>query len=112
MQATAPYNTNTEAVTANADDTILAEEAADMDPFVEYVQLSDGIADGVMAWISIGIDPSASHEITSAATIYKDGGVANADGGMGMGGPGGADGTMPSGGTPPDGAPAASSSGA
>lgn len=88
VEATAPYNTNTQDLTTNADDSILGEEAADMDPFVEWIQLSDDITDGIMAWISIGIDPTADDEISSAATIYKDGGVAN-ENSMG-GGPGGA----------------------
>lgn len=102
VEATAPYNTNTQELTTNADDDILASEAADMDPFVEYVLVNpDDIAEGVLAWISIGIDPTADDEITSAATYYKDGGVANENSGMG-GGPGGSppNGTMPSG-TPP-----------
>lgn len=79
-----------------------------MDPFVEWVQLGDDITDGIMAWISIGIDPTADEEITSAATIYKDGGVANANSGMGGGpggdAPGGGNGTMPDG-EMPSGAP-------
>lgn len=105
VEATAPYNTNTQELTTNAEDSILGEEAADMDPFVEWIQLGDDITDGVMAWISIGIDPTADDEITSAATIYKDGGVANENSGMG-GGPGGPGGEGPGGnGTVPTGAP-------
>lgn len=60
-----------------------------MDPFVEWIQLSDDITDGVMAWISIGVDPSADSEVTSAATIYESGGVANENSEMGGGGDGG-----------------------
>lgn len=105
VEATAPYNTNTQELTTNAEDSILGEEAADMDPFVEWIQLGDDITDGVMAWISIGIDPTADDEISSAATIYKDGGVANENSGMG-GGPGGPGGEGPDGnGTVPTGAP-------
>jgi hypothetical protein len=71
-----------------------------MDPFVEWVQLSDDIADGIMAWISIGVDPSADSEVTSAATIYESGGVANENSSMGGGGgdggpPDGGNGTAP-----------------
>jgi len=66
-----------------------------MDPFVEWVQLSDDITDGIMAWISIGIDPTADDEISSAATIYETGGVANENS---MGGMGGGDGGPPDGG--------------
>lgn len=93
-----PYNTNTQSTTLNSADSILAEEAEDTDPFVEYVQLSDNLADGILAWISVGIDPTSDQEITSAATIYDDGGVANEDNAIG-GGPGGnmTGGAMPSG---------------
>jgi hypothetical protein len=99
VETTAPYNTNTQETTLNSDDQILSEEAADMDPFVEWIQLSDDITDGIMAWISIGIDPTADDEVTSAATVYKDGGVAN-ENSMGMGGgdggpPDGGNGTAP-----------------
>lgn len=64
----------------------MASEADDMDPFVEYVLLGDSISDGLMAWISIGIDPTTDDEITSAGTYYKSGGVANSE--SNMGGPG------------------------
>jgi hypothetical protein len=71
-----------------------------MDPFVGWVQLSDDITDGIMAWISIGIDPTADEEVTSAATIYKTGGVANENnsmgGGMSGGPPNGGNGTASS----------------
>ncbi|KAF2171637.1 hypothetical protein M409DRAFT_17874 [Zasmidium cellare ATCC 36951] len=99
VEANAPYNTNTQELTTNADDSILGEEAADMDPFVEYVYVNpEDITEGVLAWITLGIDPTADEGISSAATIYKDGGVANANSGMG-GGPGG-NGTAPSGSPP------------
>jgi hypothetical protein len=99
VEATAPYNTNTQDLTLNSEDSILGEEAADMDPFVEWVQLSDDITDGIMAWISIGIDPTVADDVSSAATIYSSGGVAN-ENSMGMGGgdggpPDGGNGTAP-----------------
>lgn len=77
VEATTPYNTNTQDITLNSDDQILSDEAADMDPFVEWVQLGEDITDGIMAWISIGIVSTADDEVTSAATVYKSGGVAN-----------------------------------
>ncbi|KAI7083049.1 hypothetical protein KC343_g21574, partial [Hortaea werneckii] len=82
---------------------ILASEAADMDPFVEYVFLGEDVSDGILAWLSIGIDPTTDEEVTSAGTYYKSGGVANENSGMGMGGspPGGMSGSaMPSGAMP------------
>lgn len=43
-----------------------------MDPFVEYIYLNpDDITEGILAWISLGIDPTSDVDITSAATIYK-----------------------------------------
>ena len=68
-----------------------------MDPFVEWVQLGEDITDGIMAWVSIGIDPTADSEVSSAATVYEDGDVANENsmGGMGGGPPGGGNGTGP-----------------
>lgn len=68
-----------------------------MDPFVEWVMLGEDVSDGIMAWISIGIDPSADDEISSAATIFQDGGIER-ENSMGMGG--GPGGEMPSGAPP------------
>jgi hypothetical protein len=94
-----PYSSNTQEVTLNSDDSILSEEADSTDPFVEYILLGDSLEDGILAWISIGIDPTESSDITSAATYYKDG-VANSDSEMGMGGGGAPSGGAPSGSGP------------
>ena len=106
-----PYTENSQELTQNADDTILVQETASMDPFVEYIWMGDNIEDGIFAWISIGIDPTADSEVSSAATIYEDGGVENENAGMGMGGGPGGNGT--DGGPSPSGSamPAISSSG-
>jgi len=81
-------------MTPNTEDTILAQEAGSMDPLMEYALLGDGVEDGILAWITVGIDVSADHSISSAATWTEHGGVANA------GGPGG---------SPPGSAPSSSS---
>lgn len=86
-------------VTLNSDDQILSQEADTTDPFVEYVLLGDSLSDGILAWISIGIDPTETSDITSAAVHYEDGGVANSDNDLGIGG-GGGGGSAPSGGAP------------
>ncbi len=98
VEATSPYSENTQTLTLNSEDSILASEAESVDPFVEYILLGDKIEDGILAWISIGIDPTASSEITAAAVITEDGGYANEN--ASAGGPGGA---------PPGDAPGASS---
>lgn len=105
VEATEPYASNTQDITLNSDDSILGQEADSMDPFVEYIFIGDKIEDGILAWITIGIDSTADSEISSAATIYKDGGIAH-EGGMG-GGPGG---DAP-GGSPPNGTDGAMPSG-
>jgi hypothetical protein len=107
VEALEPYASNSQAVTLNSEDMILASEANATDPFVQYLLLGDSVQDGILAWISVGIDMTQSQEVTGAATYYETGGVANTDSSMG-GGPGGmADGS----GGPPDGLNASSQSG-
>lgn len=81
VEATIPYSTNTQELTENEDDSILAEETAmeGVDPIMEYVLLGDSVEDGILAWLSFGINLSSSHSITPAATYYADGGVVNDD---------------------------------
>jgi hypothetical protein len=100
-----PYASNEQAVTSNSEDSILAEEADDVDPFVEYVMLGDDISEGLFGWLAFGMDSTNSYNITPAAYWTEDGGVENENsGGMG-GGPGSApNGTMPSGNSMPTGA--------
>lgn len=98
-----PYSTNTQDLTTNADDSILAEEAdeAGVDPLMSYTLLGNSVGDGILAWLTFGINTTYSGEVTPAAFLYQDGGVENPDSGMG-GGPGGGG---PDGGSPPDGGP-------
>ncbi|KAK7179137.1 hypothetical protein DPSP01_012212 [Paraphaeosphaeria sporulosa] len=113
-----PYNANTVDRTTNDDDMWSVVQAdASYDPFPEFVYLGDTAADGLLAWIQIGINASADHSddeyYAVAATYYEDGGVANGDSsfGGGSGGPPGngtGNGTMPSG-APPSGSGAAAS---
>ena len=101
VEAVEPYSTNTQEVTENANDSILAEEADDIDPVMEYVLLGDDISDGVLAWSSLGIDTSASYTVSSAATLTEDGGVANENSGVGGGdAPDASGGAFPSGAAP------------
>lgn len=98
VEKTEPYDTNTQDLTKNSDDSILSEEAGDgVDPFMDYVYLGDKVEDGLFAWLAFGINVSATNEITPAAFLYEGGGVENSESGMG-GGPGGPpDGTPPAG---------------
>ncbi|KAF4983415.1 hypothetical protein FZEAL_1144 [Fusarium zealandicum] len=107
-----PYNTNTQEVTENADDSIFGESTATdgVDPSMEYTLLGDDISDGLFAWLAFGIDTTQSQSVKPASYLYESGGVANENSGApggggsgpGSGGPGSASGTA---------APAASASG-
>lgn len=57
---------------------MLEEATADYDPFIEHVQLSDYLEDGLLAWITVVVDLSSDHSVnlTSAAHNYGTGGVA------------------------------------
>lgn len=92
-----PYNTNTQEITTNAEDSILSEEVATdgVDPVMEYTLLGDDVSQGLFAWLAFGINVTASTEITPAAFRYEDGGVENANSGMGGGNGGGAPGGGP-----------------
>lgn len=85
-----PYNESTATIVDNSEDSILQQEADTTDPFVEYVLLGDNLSDGILAWISIGVDPTADSEVSSAATHYSSGGVTNENS---MDGPPGGNGT-------------------
>ncbi|KAF1358291.1 aromatic compound dioxygenase [Lizonia empirigonia] len=103
-----PYASNTQQITKNSEDSILSEEASDVDPMVEYVLLGDDVSEGIFGWLAFGMDSGASYNVTPAANLYAEGGVANANSGMGGGGaPPGSNGTggaptgaMPSGAAP------------
>ncbi|RAK96858.1 intradiol ring-cleavage dioxygenase [Aspergillus ibericus CBS 121593] len=105
VEETSPYNTNTQDLTENADDSILSEEADTIDPFVEYVLLGDDVSDGIFGWIALGVDVDADSEITPAAEYTADGGVENDSSSSGMGGgSGGMGGGSAPGGSAPSGA--------
>ncbi|KAH8831043.1 aromatic compound dioxygenase [Flagelloscypha sp. PMI_526] len=95
-----PYASNTQELTLNADDSIMSQESADIDPVVQYVYLTDDISDGIFAWASMGIDLTNSHTVSAAATWTEDGAVLNANSGAPGGGGMGPSGSMS--GIPPD----------
>ncbi|KAL4880110.1 Intradiol ring-cleavage dioxygenase [Aspergillus karnatakaensis] len=81
IEATYPYNTNTVAITENANDhvVIVETEDSDSDPFFQYALLGDTIEDGLVAWVTLGVNVSASHDssVSYAATLTSSGGVSN-----------------------------------
>ncbi|KAF3391673.1 hypothetical protein F1880_007946 [Penicillium rolfsii] len=106
VEETYPYNTNTQAITTNAEDmwSVLQADSA-YDPFPEYIYLGDNLDDGLFAWIQIGLNATTDYTDNSyysiAAYLEADGGHQNSDsvisGGSGGSAPNGTDSTMPSG---------------
>lgn len=108
VESFAPYNTNTVERTTNDEDMwSIVQADASYDPFAECVYLGDIAADGLLAWIQIGINASADHSddeyYAVAATYYEGGGIANGE--SSLGGAGGAPGNGTGNGTMPSGAP-------
>jgi len=111
VEATYPYSTNTQDVVTNdADMWAPVQAGTDYDPFPEFVYVGKDITDGLLAWIQVGIDPSANYISNSyygiAAYYEADGGEENTDSagiaGTG-GGSGGSGGNSTSGGPGGDG---------
>lgn len=101
VEATYPYNTNTQAITTNDEDDIAQGQAEDgYDPFPDWTYLGDDISDGLLMWISVGINTTASYDVTPAADLTSAGGVMGNNTSSFGGGNGTSNGTMPSG-TPP-----------
>lgn len=99
VEQLSPYSTNTQPLTTNAEDSIAPDEAtAEYDPFLSYVMLGDSLLDGLLMWITVGLNTSADYSasVAAAAHYYEGGGVA-LDNGMGQGGPGVSGGLPPSG---------------
>lgn len=63
VEATEPYTANTQQLTTNEQDGILAELTADStsDPLLNYVYFGDEVTDGLFAWILVGVNTSASY---------------------------------------------------
>ncbi|PMD31337.1 aromatic compound dioxygenase [Hyaloscypha variabilis F] len=108
VEDTYPYNTNTIAITTNADDRVFAEETADTEtvPVFEYVYLGDSLEDGIFGWVTVAVNVSATYDPNYSFVLTDEGGVAESGGGAGTGtGTGAGNGTSPSGALPSGAAP-------
>ncbi|KAJ3495397.1 hypothetical protein NLG97_g3423 [Lecanicillium saksenae] len=66
-----PYTSNTQSVTLNDDDGILqADLKAGGNPYAEYSLLGDSLEDGILAWITFGINVTNSETVTPVATYH------------------------------------------
>ncbi|GAB7352578.1 hypothetical protein MBLNU459_g2962t1 [Dothideomycetes sp. NU459] len=89
VEATAPYNTNTQAVTTNDDDMWAPDQADNSyDPYPDFAYIGEDISDGLLMWISIGINMTADYTVSAAATLTANGGVADSDSADGSSGSG------------------------
>ncbi|KAF2965822.1 hypothetical protein GQX73_g7782 [Xylaria multiplex] len=77
VESISPYSTNTQEITTNADDMVIDESLANGDAIAEYVLLGETVSDGVLAWISFGVNTTYASNVRTAATYYEEGGVAN-----------------------------------
>jgi protocatechuate 3,4-dioxygenase beta subunit len=91
VEATSPYNTNTISITTNAADRVFATETENStsDPVFNYVKLGDDISDGLLAYITIAVDTSATYDPTYSFVYTANGGVAESGGSDTIGGDGG-----------------------
>ncbi|KAI0491114.1 Intradiol ring-cleavage dioxygenase [Xylaria cf. heliscus] len=101
VEATAPYNQNTQSLTTNDEDmwSILQADES-FDPIPQFVYLGDSIEDGLFAWIQIGINGSADYttdDYYSVAAYFAEDGGHSTGNTVGGGAPGGGNGTIPSG---------------
>lgn len=96
-----PYTLNPNAIKLNEDDGTLGTLAPVVDPIVWYVYVGDSLDDGLVGWITVGINTTSQYDVQYAASWTADGGVENPDapnpGGSGGGG-GIGDGSGPFGG--------------
>lgn len=63
----------------NSEDYVLSTEAASVDPVAWYAYLGDSLDDGIVAWLTLGINSTAVYDVEYAATWTADGGVENPD---------------------------------
>ncbi|KAK8081159.1 extracellular dioxygenase [Apiospora hydei] len=77
VEALEPYASNTAGWTRNAQDWLLMQGLATSDPLMQYVLLGEKLEEGVLAWLSFGINTTYSKEAFVAATYYAEGGKAN-----------------------------------
>lgn len=76
VEKAAPYKTNKNFITRNEQDHVVKYETADTtsDPFFHYTLLGDSIEDGILAWITIGVDTSKDYEAQCGAELSEKGG--------------------------------------
>ncbi|KAI0126913.1 Intradiol ring-cleavage dioxygenase-like protein [Xylariales sp. AK1849] len=77
----APYASNWQPLTLNADDNVLQGETCTdgIDPMYECTLLGDSVEEGLFGWLAFGINTTQSQNLSPAAFYYEGGGVSNPD---------------------------------
>ncbi|ETS79261.1 hypothetical protein PFICI_09114 [Pestalotiopsis fici W106-1] len=71
----APYNSNKQQYTTNQNDGFAKDAAsAQYDPFMSYIRLGSGPGDGLLAYITVGVNQDANYDAKPAAHWGHDGG--------------------------------------
>ncbi|KAG5968837.1 hypothetical protein E4U57_004013 [Claviceps arundinis] len=76
VEANPPYSSNKQPFTDNRHDKLTGDEATELsDPFMKYVYLGDDVKDGLLLWMTVGLDKNANHNANvSAAAHWHPGG--------------------------------------
>ncbi|KAK5687373.1 hypothetical protein LTS10_001511 [Elasticomyces elasticus] len=105
VEAVYPYTTNDKPIVSNDEDMwSVVQAGTDYDPYPQFTYIGETVADGLLAWIQIGINTTADYTNDSyyavAAYYTAQGGVGNSASSF-VGGTGSANGTADGNGTAP-----------
>ncbi|KAJ5656180.1 aromatic compound dioxygenase [Penicillium longicatenatum] len=83
VEATSPYSENTVTITTNADDRVFSDETSGStsDPVINYVKLGDDLSDGLLGWVTVAVNTSATYDPNYSFVYTASGGVAESGGG-------------------------------
>jgi protocatechuate 3,4-dioxygenase beta subunit len=82
VETNAPYTQNEQPLTRNDEDELTGDHATeDYDPFMKYVYLGDAAGDGLLPWITVGIDKTANYNrnVSVASHWHPNGGTDEGD---------------------------------
>ncbi|OAQ61011.2 extracellular dioxygenase [Pochonia chlamydosporia 170] len=78
VEKNAPYTLNKQPFKDNSKDRWVGDHAtADYDPFMKYTRLGDDVKDGLLLWITVGIDTTTNYngKVTVASHWHPGGGT-------------------------------------
>ncbi|KAI0523664.1 Intradiol ring-cleavage dioxygenase [Xylaria bambusicola] len=78
IEGMSPYSRNQYKAMYNTEDFLTAQQASrDYDPFLDYIMLSEDPNDGLLMYMTIGINGTADYDamVSAGAWYYREGGV-------------------------------------